>query len=177
MKKVLIGVFGLLALALVAVLGLAMLKPDVTHVERSRVVRADAAEVMPHLTDMNLWVKWSPWAELDPNVKWTFSEPASGVGAWYEWTGNDEVGRGKMEVTAIDDRAVRYALTFIEPFESTAEVTLTVAAHAEGAEVTWGMDSNNGFASKLFMVFADFDAMLGADFERGLGNLATIVER
>ncbi len=176
MKKVLLGGFGLLALALVGVLVAAMLKPDVTHVERSRVVRADAAEIMPHLTDMELWVKWSPWAELDPNVKWTFSDPASGVGAWYEWVGNDDVGRGKMEVVSVKDDAVGYALTFIEPFESEAGVTLTLEDHAEGTEVVWGMDSKNGFASKLFMVFADFDAMIGADFERGLGNLAKVVE-
>jgi len=176
MKKVLVGGFGLLALALVGVLVAAMLKPDVTHVERSRVVRAEASEVMPHLTDMELWVKWSPWAELDSNVKWTFSDPASGVGAWYEWSGNDEVGRGKMEVVSVEDDAVGYALVFIEPFESEAAVTLTLAKDGEGTKVTWGMDSQNGFASKLFMVFADFDAMLGADFERGLGNLAKVVE-
>jgi len=42
--------------------------------------------------------------------------------------------------------------------------------------VVWGMDSANTFPSKVFMVFADFDAMLGADFEKGLANLAGRVE-
>lgn len=176
MKKVLLGGFGVLALALVGVLVSAVFKPDVTHVERSRVVRADASEVMPHLTDMKLWVKWSPWMELDPNVKWTFSDPAAGVGAWYEWTGNSDVGRGKMALTSIEDNTVVYALTFIEPFESEATVSFTLAEDGEGTKVTWGMDSKNNFSSKVFMVFADFDAMIGADFERGLGNLAQTVE-
>ncbi|MGH1343050.1 MAG: SRPBCC family protein [Nannocystales bacterium] len=176
MKKVLVAGFGVLSLVLVGVLAAAMFKPDVTHVERSRVVRAEAAEVMPHLTDMELWVKWSPWAELDPNVKWTFSDPASGVGAWYEWSGNEEVGRGKMEVVSVADDAVGYALVFIEPFESEAAVTLRLTKDGEGTKVTWGMDSQNGFATKVFMVFADFDAMLGADFERGLENLAKVTE-
>ena len=176
MKKILLGVFGFFALVIGGVVVAALFQPDVTHVERSRVMRATPDTVMPQLTDMKLWVQWSPWAERDPNVRWTFSDPAAGKGAWYEWEGNEDVGRGRMEITAVEADSVRYALTFIEPFESKAEVVFTVGAEGDGTKVTWAMDSNNGFASKMFMVFADFDAMLGADFELGLKYLAERVE-
>ncbi len=176
MKKIALGILGLLALAVAAVVVMAMFQPDVTHVERSRVVHADAAEIKPQLTDLKLWVAWSPWAEMDPNATWTYSDPAQGKGAWYTWEGNEDVGKGRMDVLEVSDDAVRYSLKFIEPFESEATVALTLAEHAEGTEVTWIMDSENPFVTKVFLVFADFDAMIGADFERGLGNLASKVE-
>jgi hypothetical protein len=33
------------------------------------------------------------------------------------------------------------------------------------------MDADNDFMGKLFCLFMDMDAMIGADFERGLENL------
>lgn len=176
MKKVLLGVLALFVLVVGGVVVAAMFQPDDLHVERSKVVRASPDAVLPELTDMKLWVTWSPWADRDPDVKWTFSEPTSGVGAWYEWKGNDDVGQGKMEVTAVEAGEVRYALTFIEPFPSEAVVTFKVEPTDEGTKVSWIMDSENAFASKMFMVFADFDALLGADFELGLDRLAAKVE-
>lgn len=175
-KKVLLGVVAVFVLVVGGVLVAAMFQPDDLHVERSKVMRASPDAVLPELTDMKLWVTWSPWADRDPNVKWTFSEPTSGVGAWYEWKGNDDVGQGKMEVTAVEPGEVRYALTFIEPFASEAVVTFKVEPEGENTKVSWIMDSKNAFASKMFMVFADFDALLGADFELGLERLATKVE-
>ncbi|MCR9164280.1 MAG: SRPBCC family protein [Nannocystaceae bacterium] len=176
MKKVLLGLVGLFVAVIVGVLVMASMQPDISHVERSAVIEASPEAIMPHLTDMKRWVEWSPWAERDPNVKWTFSDPAEGKGAWYEWEGNEDVGKGRMEVTAVEDDAVSYDLQFIEPFESEATVTLRVGEQDAGTQVTWEMDSENAFMSKVFMVFMDFDAMLGADFEQGLGNLAKKVE-
>lgn len=176
MKKIVLGVLGLFALLIVGLVAAASFQPDVTHVERSQVIRASPSALMPQLTDMKQWVQWSPWEKIDPDVKWTFSDPAAGKGAWYEWQGNEEVGKGKMEVAEVTDDSVRYGLHFIEPFESEADVTISLAPHAEGTEVLWAMDSRNTFFSKMFMVFMDFDAMLGADFEKGLQNLANRVE-
>ncbi|MEM6294289.1 MAG: SRPBCC family protein [Myxococcota bacterium] len=176
MKKIAFAVLGFFALCIGAILALAAFKPDTTTVTRSRVLRADQATIKPHLTDMKKWVAWSPWAERDPNVQWTFSDQTEGKGAWYEWAGNDDVGKGRMDVTEVTDTEVRYALAFKEPFESSATVVLAMAAADEGTKVSWTMDSENNFASKVFMVFADFDAMIGADFELGLGNLAKRVE-
>lgn len=176
MKKILLGVFGFLALSLAGLLVAAVFQPDVTHVERSRVIRAASETIMPQLTDMKRWVEWSPWSAIDPNTTWTFSDPTSGKGAWYTWEGNDEVGKGRMEVTDVTADSVSYDLQFIEPFASEADVTMTLTPAAEGTKVVWSMDSENTFPSKVFMVFADFDAMIGGDFEKGLANLAERVE-
>ncbi len=108
---------------------------------------------------------------LDPNQRTTYSDPSSGEGAWYEWEGNDDVGKGRMEITSITERAVRYRLAFIEPFESESEVELAIEPAGERTRVVWTMSGENDFMSKIFCVFMDMDAMIGGDFERGLENL------
>ena len=43
-------------------------------------------------------------------------------------------------------------------------------------EVTWTFDQQADFSTKIMLVFMDMDAMIGADFERGLGTLKGVVE-
>lgn len=176
MKKVILGFLGLFVLIIAGGVVAALFQPDVTHVERSRVIQGSPDAIMPQLTDMKRWVEWSPWSDRDPNIKWTFSDPTGGKGAWYEWEGNEDVGKGRMEVTAVESDAVTYALTFLDPFPSESTVTFRLEPEGQGTQVTWIMDSNNSFSTKVFMIFADFDALLGADFELGLERLAKQVE-
>jgi hypothetical protein len=172
-KKIALGVLAVLALFVVVVLVLAAFKPDRIHIERSLVMRGTPAEVFPHANDLRKFIEWMPWAELDPEQVIEFSEPAAGVGAWYTWKGNDDVGQGRMEVLAADPNKVVHKLEFIEPFASVADTSLVFEAVGDDqVEVTWAYDANAGFGTKLMCVFMDLDKMLGPDFEKGLANLA-----
>jgi hypothetical protein len=42
--------------------------------------------------------------------------------------------------------------------------------------VTWAMDGNNSFATKLVGLFMDMDSMIGKDFEKGLANMKQMAE-
>ena len=42
------------------------------------------------------------------------------------------------------------------------------------AEVTWAMTGSNDFMGKLFGLFLDLDAQVGADFEKGLAQLDAV---
>lgn len=171
-KKVFLGVLGVLGLCVVGLIIGAMMQPDTYRVERSRTIAAPAIALMPHLTDFRRWAEWNPWGDIDPNLALTYSEPASGQDAWYEWNGNDDVGRGKMTITAITQDRVTYDLEFIEPFASRADTTLALAENAGGStRVTWTIEGDNDFLGKLFALFVDMDSMIGADFERGLERL------
>ncbi|HEY8428709.1 MAG TPA: SRPBCC family protein, partial [Sandaracinaceae bacterium] len=94
------------------------------HVPRRTEPRVAAApdRILPHLTDLRKWSEWNPWRDLDPSLRLTYSDPASGEGAWYAWEGNDDAGKGRMEITTVGDRAVRYRLVFVEPFPSESDV-------------------------------------------------------
>lgn len=176
-KKVLIVIGAAVVAVVLIVLILAATKPDQLHVERSAVIDAPPEQVFPYANDLRKFTTWMPWTELDPNQTTAFSEPSSGVGAWYTWKGNDEVGQGRMEVIASEPGKVVHSLQFIEPFESTAESSVIMEASGDGqTKVTWAFDQDANFGSKLMMVFMDMDAMLGADFEKGLNNLAARVK-
>jgi hypothetical protein len=168
MKKIAIGLLAVLALAVGALLIAAAMQPDTFRVERSREMATSPERIRPHLTDLRQWAEWNPWRELDPNQRTTFSDPASGVGAHYTWEGNDEVGKGRMDITSITDDAVRYRLSFIEPFESSSDVEIVFEPRGERTRVVWTMSGESNFVSKIFGVFVDMDSMVGADFERGL---------
>lgn len=170
-KKIALGILAVLVLGAGGVLIAAAMQPDTFRVERSREMAATPEQIRPQLTELRNWTQWSPWDGLDPNQRTTYSDPSSGEGAWYEWEGNDDVGKGRMEITSITERAVRYRLAFIEPFESESEVELAIEPAGERTRVVWTMSGENDFMSKIFCVFMDMDAMIGGDFERGLENL------
>lgn len=169
-KKVVLGVLAALGAAVAIVLVLAALQPDTYSVERSRVIAAPPERIAPLLTDLRQWITWNPWDELEPTSHKEYSEPASGVGAWYTWQG-EVVGAGRMEIASIRPSEVVYDLTFTEPFEDEAVVTIAMAPEGEGTRVSWAMTGNQSFVGKIFALFVDMDAMIGADFERGLANL------
>lgn len=101
LKKIALGV----VVFLVAVLGYAATQPDSFSVERTISISAPPEKVFAHLNDFHAWDAWSPWAKLDPAMKTTYGGPASGPGATYEWTGNSDVGTGRMEITGATRRA------------------------------------------------------------------------
>lgn len=176
-KKVALGGLGVLVLATGVVLGLAASKPDTIHIERSIVMHATPAHVFPYANDFTKFTTWIPWTELDPNQRVEYSDPPIGVGAWYSWSGNDDVGKGRMELVSVEPLAVVHRLEFIEPFASVATATLSMKPIGDAeVEVTWAFDQAADFGTKIMTVFMDMDSMLGPDFEKGLGKLEVLVE-
>ncbi len=176
MKKILLGVLGVIALGVLGVAGAAASKPDLITMSRSITVAATPADLMPYATDFQKFVQWSPWSGLDPNQKVEFSDPSSGLNAWYSWKGNEDVGSGKMTLTAMSDTEIRHHLQFITPFESEADATLHFEPAGDQVKVTWGYEQQADFPAKLMAVFIDMDEMLGPDYEKGLANLKGMAE-
>jgi hypothetical protein len=169
-------------IAMVVVLALflayAATRPDTYTVERAAVIEAPATVVFDQLDDFQSWAAWSPWDKLDPHMTKTFEGPESGVGAAYGWQGNDQVGKGRMTIVeSSPPRSIAYELEFIEPFAAMAATRFELDEQDDGASrATWRMDGTNNFMSKVFGIFMDMDAAIGADFERGLASLKTVSE-
>jgi hypothetical protein len=60
---------------------------DAYTVERVQHVDAAPGAVLEHVIDLRRWRVWSPWEDLDPDLRRTYGGPGAGVGAWYEWHG------------------------------------------------------------------------------------------
>jgi len=172
-KKVLIAVAALV----VVILLYASTRPDTFEVKRSIVIKAPEPEVFVYIHDFHNWQAWSPWEKLDPEMKREFGGAENGVGATYSWKGNSEVGKGSMEITAVEiPNRVRIQLDFTEPFKARNLAEFTIIPNEGATEVTWTMSGTYSKPAKLMSVFFDMDSMVGGDFETGLANLKAVVE-
>src|SRR5215217_1936405 len=114
--KVLIVVAALIIIFLIVV----ALQPSAFRVVRTATIAAPPEAVFAQVNDFHKWEAWSPWAKLDPSMKQTYGGPPAGVGAVYEWSGNGQVGAGRMTIT--DSRPaelVGIRLEFFRPFKGT----------------------------------------------------------
>lgn len=173
LKKILIVV----AIAIIGLVGLISTQPDALIVQRSATIQAPADIVFAKVNDFHKWSEWSPWEKLDPNMKRTFTGANAGLDAMYEWTGNDEVGKGRMTIQeSKPNELVRIRLEFFEPWPQTSTTLFTFAPAGEGTTVTWKMEGKHNFVSKAMCLVMDMDKMIGKDFEKGLAQLDTAAQ-
>jgi Polyketide cyclase / dehydrase and lipid transport len=173
LKKILIG----LAVAVVALAGIISTRPDTFAVQRSATIQAPADIVFAKVNDFHKWDEWSPWDKRDPNMQRTYTGANAGLDAMYEWSGNKDVGKGRMTIQESKaNELVRIRLEFMEPFPGTSTTTFSFAPAGEGTTVTWKMEGKNDFIGKAFSLFMDMDKMIGKDFEEGLANMKNKAE-
>ena len=166
----------LAALVLLGVLLMGgLLLPANSHLQRSVVIERPPAEVFATLNSFQRFNEWSPWFDLDPNAKYTYSGPIAGVGAKMAWVGNSAVGSGSQEIieSVPGDRIVN-ALDF---GGSQAMAGYRLAAEGSGTRVSWSMDSAHGYhpVNRWFGALL-LDSVVGKDYEKGLAKLKVVLE-
>ena len=168
---------GLIAVAAVLATVIAM-QPSTFRISRSAVIPGSPEVVFSQVNDFHKWQAWSPWANLDPASKASFSGPSEGKGAAFQWSGNNEVGEGSMTITESHpyDR-ITIELVFLRPFQATNLTEFTFQPDGGGTVVTWTMSGSNSFMAKAMGLVVDCDKMIGGQFEKGLENLKTVVAK
>jgi uncharacterized protein YndB with AHSA1/START domain len=174
LKKILLVV----AAAIVLLLGYAATIPGDFRVERSATIAASPEAVFPLVNNLHEWKAWSPWAKLDPNAKESFAGPDTGTGAEMSWSGNGEVGEGKMTITeSKENERVAFKLDFTKPFVGTNLAEFTFKPDAGGTQVTWSMTGKKGYLLKVASLVMNCDKMVGDQFEQGLASMKAIAEK
>ncbi len=177
MKKVVLAISIVLALAIAALAAVIAYQPEDFTVTRSAEFSAPPDKVFTHINDFHNWEAWSPWAKMDPGMTTTYSGPSAGPGASYGWEGNSEVGKGTMKIIeSLPNESVKIDLEFLEPFAAKHLTEFTLRPAASCTNVTWTMSGKNDFIAKAFCLVVDMDKMLGSDFEKGLAQLKNTVE-
>lgn len=173
--------------------------PDHMHVERRIKINAPQAAVAEVLSGFTHFNDWSPWAELDPEAKYTFEGPATGKGAIMRWQGNEQAGAGTQTILKVvsataktqaegEDDASSVIATKTEFRSTVIEIELQFAGWdpartlfkidelEQGVQVAWAMDMDLGWdlVGRYFGFFMD-DA-IGNDYEKGLNQLKTYME-
>ena len=160
-------------------LGYAATRPDTFRIERSATIQAPPEKVFALIDDFHGWLSWSPWEKIDPALKRTYSGPAGGRGAVYEWEGNKQVGQGRMEIVESSPHAkIVIKLDFIKPFEAHHTAEFALEAHGDSTQITWTMNGRQPFMLKVMSTYVfSMDKMVGKDFETGLANLKGVTEK
>lgn len=173
LKKILIAFVAILAI-LFAVISA---QPASFTMSRSINIAAPPATVFGIVNDFHQWDTWSPWAKLDPAMKKSYEGAPSGVGAIYTWSGNNDVGEGRMTITdSSPNEHIGIKLDFLKPMAVTNTATFTFKPEGNGVAVTWSMAGDKNFVQKAFFLVMNMDKMLGADFEKGLAQLKALAE-
>lgn len=177
LKRILLWTAAILALLVIGFVVLVFRQPDDFVIRRSETMNAPPEVVFTQVNDLHNWQQWSPWAKLDPNAKNSFEGPSAGEGAVFRWSGNDEVGEGKMTIIeSKPDKLVRMKIEFVRPMEDQADTTFEIEPIGDQTKMTWTMSGKNSLTGKVMGVVMDMDKMVGGYFVEGLTNLKGIVE-
>lgn len=167
----------IILLLILALIGIAYVLPDSAHVEREIRIDAPPEAVFPYVNNFHRFNEWSPWAEMDPDMQYDFSGPDSGVGARMAWESDKpEVGSGSNLIT--QSKPPNRVTTRLEfGGQGISASYFQIEAAGDGSVVTWGLDTEfgNNYIERYFGLM--MDRWVGQDFEKGLQNLKTQVEK
>jgi hypothetical protein len=172
---------GLAVLVVVAIVVIAVQSPT-SHLERSIVVNASPASVFEEVNNFHNFNKFSPWYKLDPNAKYQFEGPESGVGAKMSWVGDpNKVGEGWQEIVeSVENERVKTRMGF-KGIEGEYYASFTLEPVYDGTKITWTYDgdvSNTGMMNAAMgkMMGMFLDSMIGPSYDEGLQGLKDVVE-
>ncbi len=172
-KKILVGLVVLIA----AFAGVVAMQPAEFSVSRTTTIAAPAGDVFGHVNDLRKWDAWSPWAKLDPAAKVAFEGPSAGKGAVFTWSGNEQVGEGRM--TVAESRLAEHValnVDFVKPFEGRSTSEFSFKREGSQTAVTWTMGGHHDFIGKAMCLIMNGQKMMGGEMEKGLANLKAVAE-
>jgi len=167
--------FYLVAAIALIIIGGSFLLPAKALVTRSIDISAPPDRVFSIVGDLRRFNEFSPWADLDPDIKYTYEGPESGVGQLMRWSSqNADVGNGAQTIVRYEPATfVETQLDFGMQGKSTASFDLVPST--AGTNVTWTFNSDlEGIPAKWFGLM--FDRWIGADYEKGLAKLKAVAE-
>lgn len=179
--KILKGIGLTLAGLLFLIVIISFFLPKGYKVERSIFIATDASVPFGLAKDFREWDKWSPWHDIDPGMKKTYSETTGEVGSYYTWDSeNPDAGKGKVTITQIEEnKLIENELTFegmgsamanyyFEPAEGGVTVRWTLEGKGKG--LPWFMVVPSRYFNLMM------DGMIGKDYEKGLAQLKEVSE-
>ena len=166
-------------LLVVIVVGLiaSLIMPKKVEAEATVMINASPETVWPLMSSLRAANEWSPWMEMDTTSTVTFSGEPGAVGEKQMWEGNEDMGKGEMEIVAVEPmKKVETKLHFIEPREGGADAWLTMEPDGEGTKVSWGFSMDAGVPFNLLMAVSGMKGMIKKDYQKGLNKLKEMAE-
>lgn len=174
MKKLLKWLLVALGIVALVAFGGGMLMPSQVTVSRDLVINASPEKIFPHVANLKAFNVWSPWADLDPDMKVEFSGADDGVGQVMLWE-SDDMGKGSMKVTeSVAGEKLVTALDFGQMGSASAQFDLV--PQAGGTRVTWSMTSELGNNPIARWFGPMIKSNVTEQYDRGLAKLRVVAE-
>ena len=152
-------------------------QPATFRIARSVTISAPPERVFAEVNDLHKWEAWSPWLKADPAAKTAYEGAPAGAGAAFRWSGNKDVGEGRMTITeSRPNQLVRLRLDFMRPFASSSVAEFTFAPDGDRTRVTWSMTGDKNLLAKAIHLVLDMDKMVGTKFDEGLAQMKVVAE-
>lgn len=171
---------GILVTLIVIVFIVASMVSGTYDVERTVTIEQPKTIVYDYIKYLRNQDNYSKWANIDPNMKKSFSGEDGTVGFISAWdSDHKDVGKGEQEIVKIDEGArIDYEIRFLEPWESTSPAFMSVdSVDSLSTNVTWGFHGEMPMPMNLMLLFMDMEEVLGNDLAEGLDNLKAILEK
>jgi carbon monoxide dehydrogenase subunit G len=173
LKKILIALAAIVLIFVVVV----ALQPSEFQKDRSTTIAAPQADVFAQVNDFHKWDAWSPWAKLDPEAKVNFEGAPEGEGTVMTWSGNSEVGEGKMTLTeSRPNELVKTRVDMVKPFEGTSTSEFIFKPEGDQTAVTWSVAAHHNFMEKALCLVMGGKTMMSDLMEKGLAQMKSVVE-
>jgi hypothetical protein len=139
-------------------------------------VQAPASAVDALLSTPGRWPEWFPWSKVKaPDIVYTTSGPAAGVGASLAWTSTN-LGQGRLTLTKSDPTGVAYTLVIsgFGEFPIHGEIQLQETAGVTVVSVKEGGELGSNPMMRLFR--GVLEGKLKLDYDGALVRLKAIAE-
>lgn len=171
-----------IVLVLVAVIAtillLASLRPSEYTIAREITIDKPAEPIFDYLQNPKRMELWAPWKTLDPHLIMSYSGPNAGVGAKASWDSPGKMGAGSATVVGIvPNKTVRTKLEYKRPFTMNQDAEISIVQSGSQSVVKWSVQGHNGFMQRVVFLFMNMDKMVGGNFESGLSNLKSLLEK
>ncbi|MFT5512410.1 MAG: effector-binding domain-containing protein [Bacteroidia bacterium] len=169
-------VLGILLLVVVVIWLIAsLILPKEMNVQVEETIEAPVSVVWGNLSTYEKADKWSPWYDIDPNMKVTFEGESGAVGSSMAWAGNKDVGSGTMTITASDMENHTIGHNVKHDFgEGNSKIVLT---ESEGkTTVSMSYVEKQGIPWNVMGALFGAEKMMTGMFKKELGLLKGIAE-
>jgi len=157
---------------------LSLVLPVNQKIEKTITINAPVNVVYDHLSRLSGFTKWALWTQNDPTAKYTFSGNDGTAGASTHWTGDPAIsGDGDMRITSLEaNKRIVHQIEFIKPAKRSATSSFTLYEKGGTTTVTWNFAMKTPRPWNVFNLFYSMEKEKGAEFEKGLSALKTMIE-
>ena len=153
------------------------LLPTRWSVERQVEIAAPPDRIFAELDDLRAWRRWSPWQESAyPGLVFRYAGPPRGKGAEVSWN-SEATGDGRLRIEeSVPPRELSFSMTFQQGRIRARDPLRLIPLAGGRTRVVWSDQGSLGRTLLGRLSLPVIERSMGRDLERGLAQLAAVVE-